>query len=71
MLHGYGMALALRAPAPGWLFPMGAGFFGQARVYVMHSFAAGCHWRARHRIGAPRCVQSRLGALVLGPYRAE
>ena len=47
-------------PRNPWLFPLGRGFFTQARWYFFHS----CDWRRSYHSDAPRRAQSRLSSMM-------
>ncbi len=49
-----------RRPEPGWLFPMGRGFFTQTRWWFAHC----CGWTGIERTMAARNFQRRTGALM-------
>lgn len=53
-------------PQPGWLFPMGRGFFTQTRWYWAHA----CGWQRDVRGMAERNLQGRTGALMDKERRA-
>lgn len=52
---------------PGWLFPLGRGFFTQTRWYWSHV----CGWQRLERGMAPRNYQGRTGSLMNKERRCD